>query len=670
MRFNDMVGRSFVVSMALMVSLTLKGQGIRDSVFPIHPVEVTAGRIFMEERAGMKETVIDSSVLRGKINLSLSELLSENTSVFIKDHGRGALATASFRGTAASHTRVKWNGISINTPMAGMIDFSLIPVWIIDGLDLKHGASSLADQSGGIGGSIHIHNSAGWGQGAGFSYLQGIGSYGTFDEYLQLSAGREKIRIKTRLYHNRSMNDYPFINRSTASVDPSTGNLTHPLDTNDHADYARFGLLQEIYWRPLSGHILSLRYWGQNAERTIPHPTSYEGPDNDNLNSQEDIDHRVVGEWKYYRRGGRLMIRSGYTLKQLDYTRLNLVPGLGKVPVILSQSSQQSLLNTLSLSGETAGGFQMEGTLDVDFHDVVSYDSVSGSGYSGKRAETSLFFAIRRNFSERLNLNLMLRQDLVDRRAAPFTPYLGFDLRLRESGDLILKGNIARIHHYPDLNDLYWQPGGNPDLLPEEGFSIESGLEYTYFREGKKLSGEISLFRSDIDNWIIWLPSYRGYWEARNIRRVLAYGMETGLKFSGTIRRFDYRFTGGYALTRSVNYGDPVVWGDDSYGKQLVYIPVHSGNMLVDLRYRKWFITYQYNAYSERFTTSSNDPARRDRLYPYLMNDLVLGKEFHIGRVDLTTELKIFNLFNEHYHTVLYRPMPGRHYHLVVMLRI
>lgn len=662
--------RSFSSFMTLLVSLSLSGQGIRDSVFRINPVEVTADRIFMAERAGMKETEIDTSVLRGKIHLSLSELLSENTSVFIKDHGRGALATASFRGTAASHTRVTWNGININSPMAGMVDFSLIPVWIIDGLDLKHGASSLAEQGGGIGGSIQLHNSAGWGQGTGFSYLQGIGSYGTFDEFVHISAGKGKIRLKTRLYHNRSANDYPFINRSIASLDPVTGKLVHPLDTNRNADYTRFGLLQEVYWRPLPDHIFSIRYWGQNAERTIPNPTSYEGPEDDNLNNQEDTDHRVVGEWKYYHREARLRFRSGYTLKQLDYTRMNLVPGLGSVPVIRSESRQRSLLNSLSLSGETAGGFQLEGTLDVDFHDVVSLDSVSGSGYGRQRAETSLFLAVRRNFADRLNLNLMLRQDVVDRTPAPFTPYMGFDLRLWKGRDLVLKGNVARIHHYPDLNDLYWQPGGNPELLPEEGFSIESGLEYTSIREQQKLSGEISFFRSDIDHWIIWLPSYRGYWEARNIRRVLAYGMEADLKFSGTIRRVDYRVAGGYALTRSVNFGDPVVWGDESYGKQLVYIPVHSGNLLVDLRYRRWFVTYQYNAYSERFTTSSNDPARRDRLYPYLMNDLVLGKEVRIGTIGMTAEVKVFNLFNEQYHTVLYRPMPGRNYHLVVMFRI
>src|SRR5210317_1517496 len=137
-------------------------QGIRDSVFQIEGVSVAAQRIFVKEQAGMKQSHVDSTVLQNKAILSLSDLLSENTSVFIKNHGRGALASASFRGTAASHTQVSWNGININSPLAGMVDFSMIPVYIIDELHLKHGSASVADQSGGIGGSIHMNNSVNW----------------------------------------------------------------------------------------------------------------------------------------------------------------------------------------------------------------------------------------------------------------------------------------------------------------------------------------------------------------------------------------------------------------------------------------------------------------------------------------------------------------------------
>ena len=154
--------RGLILILVFLAYSTLYSQGIQDSVFQIDGVEVRAERIFVKEQAGMKETEIDSVIFKDKVNLSLSDLLSENTAVFIKNHGRGALATASFRGTDASHTRVNWNGIIINSPMAGMVDFSLIPVYIIDELNLKHGSASMEYQSGGIGGSINIQNSVNW----------------------------------------------------------------------------------------------------------------------------------------------------------------------------------------------------------------------------------------------------------------------------------------------------------------------------------------------------------------------------------------------------------------------------------------------------------------------------------------------------------------------------
>ena len=91
---------------------------------------------------------------------------------------------------------------------------------------------------------------------------------------------------------------------------------------------------------------------------------------------------------------------------------------------------------------------------------------------------------------------------------------------------------------------------------------------------------------------------------------------------------------------------------------------------MVNISYHGFYATYQHNSYSERYTTSSNDVTKRDWLYPYFMNDLMFGKAFHIKKATLAAEFKIYNLFNETYHTVLYRPMPGRNYMLMLMFKI
>ena len=398
---------SCYIAMVLCVfALNSRAQNLGDSVFHIEGVTIRAQEIFLKEEAGMKQTRVDSLAIDQKISVSLSRLLSENTPVFIKEHGRGALATASFRGSAPSHTQVSWNGIHINSPMAGMVDFSLIPVYIVDALHLKHGSASLADRSGGIGGSINISNQADWAEKPSLSYMQGIGSFSSFDEFLQLGFGHKKFQSKTRLYHNYSANDYTFVNRAIASRDPVSGLISNPTDTNTNAAYLRYGLLQELYYKPGDRHLFSMKYWGQYADRTIPRPTSYEGPDNSNLNSQEDRDHRLVADWKYYGDFGKLLLRSGYADKALDYKQMNRVPGLGLIPAIWSESRQKSLYNALSYAGETEFDLGWEGKVDMNFHQVLSTDTVSGTGYEGRRRELSDMFAIRKSFVDRFNLNL------------------------------------------------------------------------------------------------------------------------------------------------------------------------------------------------------------------------------------------------------------------------
>jgi len=662
--------RTFMILASLLWALPLLSQGIRDSLFIIEEVEITAESVFLKEEAGVKQTSLDTTVLKEKASLSLSDLLSENTSVFIKSNGRGAMASASFRGTAPSHTLVSWNGISVNSPMLGMVDFSLIPVYIIDDLTLKHGAASLADRGGGIGGSINIENRPDWSERSEIRYIQGIGSYGTYDQFLQVGLGKRKIRSKTRLYHNQSKNDYTFINRGIGNLDPETGVVINPLDTNENADYLRYGLVQELYYRPHSNHLISLIYWGQYADRAIPWPTSYEGPENANLNKQIHEDHKVVARWKYYSPAGKFMLRSGYSGKQMDYFQMRRVPGLGLDPDVYSLSQQNSFLNTFSYEYDINPGLSLEGKMDVDYLDVETIDTVSGIGYHEQRAEFSIFAAVRKSFFDRLNLNLMLRQEWIDGQRVPFIPFLGLDYRIIKGEELVLKASVARNYHQPTLNDLYWQPSGNPDLLPESGFSLEAGLDYQKPFSDHLLTTGLTLYRSSIENWIMWIPSSQMNLVPINIREVLSTGMEIDLGFSGSFENLRYHASGTYAYTRSLNLGDPLVWGDESFGKQLPYIPLHSGNFMLNFSYRSFFVTYQYNAYSERYTTSSNDLSRRDWLYPYFMNDLSLGWELRVKEVGLSTELKIYNLYNEVYHSVLYRPMPGRNFLLVLKLKI
>ena len=77
---------------------------------------------------GVQKTKFDSLALKENIALSMADILTFNSSVFVKSYGRATLSTVAFRGTSPSHTQVTWNGMRINNPMLGMTDFFHHPV--------------------------------------------------------------------------------------------------------------------------------------------------------------------------------------------------------------------------------------------------------------------------------------------------------------------------------------------------------------------------------------------------------------------------------------------------------------------------------------------------------------------------------------------------------------
>ena len=108
---------------------------------------------------GIQKTQLDTTVLHENIALSMADILTYNTSIFVKQYGRATLSTVAFRGTSPSHTQVPWNGMRITSPMLGMTDFSTIPSYFIDDASLLHGTSSVNETGGGLGGLVRLSTS-------------------------------------------------------------------------------------------------------------------------------------------------------------------------------------------------------------------------------------------------------------------------------------------------------------------------------------------------------------------------------------------------------------------------------------------------------------------------------------------------------------------------------
>jgi len=177
-------------------------------------LQVTAQRRLKD--TGVQQTVLDTTVLHQNVAQSMSDILTQHSTLFIKSYGRATEATAEFRGTSPSHTQVLWNGMKINSPMLGTVDFSTIPAYFVDRANLLHGASSLTLTGGGLGGAVDMHTLPLFGEGNMLQYIQGIGSYDTYDQFLRYTYGNDRWSTSTRLVYSTSDNDYRYTNYRTS----------------------------------------------------------------------------------------------------------------------------------------------------------------------------------------------------------------------------------------------------------------------------------------------------------------------------------------------------------------------------------------------------------------------------------------------------------------------
>ncbi len=651
----------------------------RVSRIDIDQIEVVANRPM--KKIGVQETQIATRVLHDNIASQMSDALKFGTSIYVKEYGRATLSTVAFRGTSPSHTQVMWNGMKINSPMLGMVDFSMIPSYFIDDTSLLHGTSSVNATGGGLGGSVVLSTKPADAKGFGLQYIQGIGMWKTFDEYLRLTYGNEHWQSSTRVVYSSSDNDFKYRNymKKTNVYDDDKNIIGqyYPIERNKSCAFHDFHILQEVYYNTGKGNRFGLQAWYLDSRRGVPMLNVDYKDDADYVNEQREQTFRGIVSWDRISKDLKLGAKAGYihTWLGYDYSR-DL--GNGEMARMIES---RSYVNTVygSFDAEYSIGKQwlFTATLSAHQHFVKSQDrniiTQDGNwatvGYDKARAELSGYVSVKWRPVERFGMAVALREEMYGKEWTPVIPAFFLDGVLSKRGNIIAKASVSRNYRFPTLNDLYFLPGGNPDLKKEHGFTYDCGVEFTVGKAGKyKLHGEATWFDSYIDDWIVWLPSFKGFWEPKNIKEVHAYGVE--LK-GGLNVEFDRGWAlsvdGNFSWTPSINHGDPINWADEAIGKQLVYVPEISAAVNGQLTYRTWSLGYKWCHYSERFTTSSNETATKiGRVLPYYMSDVSLEKKLSFGWSDFSLKLMVKNIFDEEYESVLSHPMPGINFEVFI----
>ncbi|MBR5611967.1 MAG: TonB-dependent receptor, partial [Bacteroidaceae bacterium] len=461
----------------------------------LHIPEVTIyGKRPMKD-IGVQKTHMDSVVLKENIALSIADVLTFNSSIFVKSYGRATLSTVAFRGTSPSHTQVTWNGMRINNPMLGMTDFSMIPSYFIDDASLLHGTSSVNETGGGLGGSVKLSTQPAEADGFGLQYIQGIGSFKTFDEFLRLTYGNENWQSSTRIVYSSSPNDYTYRNHDKKEniydEDMNIVGQYYPKEKNRSGAFKDMHLLQEVYYNTRKGDRFGLNAWYIQSNRELPMLTTDYGDENDFENRQRENTFRSILSWDHMRENWKLGMKGGYihTEMKYDYKR---DAGNG---VMTSMTRSRSKVNTFygQTEGEYYIGKKWLFTVNASAHqhfvesrdkNIIRQDGNKAIvGYSKGRTELSGSTSAKWQPTDRVGMSVVLREEMYGEDWTPLIPAFFIDGIVSKKGNIMLKASASRNFRFPTLNDLYFLPGGNPDLKRESGWTYDIGASFAVGKE-------------------------------------------------------------------------------------------------------------------------------------------------------------------------------------------
>lgn len=598
-------------------------------------VEIMSQKI--EKTAGFTVVKVDSAIRADYLTQNLSELISSTTPVFVKSYGQGSLATTSFRGASATHTQVLWNGVNINSPMPGQSDFSQIPVYFVDQVKLYFGAGSIFQTSGGLGGSISIENKVPWNNLLNIELLQEAASFETYRTFAGVKAGNSRFQSSTRVLFASAINNFEFLNIAVSRENP-------PVQIRKDASFLQKGILQELAAKAGKRGIFSAKIWAQQNHREIP-PNILVNASEGNENLTENFVRGLLS-YDYFAGQSVISAQTGILYNFLNYQNKTSLTDAGNTVV--------SSVNSIKSENQVSDRLFINAGLNFNHHQVNS-ENYAGSKI---RDEGSLSLGVNYRVYDRLFVNLMARQEIIDGSFPLATPSFGVKYKILRHKDFTFKFNVARNFHAPTLNDLYWFPGGNANLKNETGYSSETGFGWKKQIEKLAFETNLTAFYTDIQNWIMWQPdSVNSFWTPSNLKNVISQGIEVDVKVSLKTGKANWSYAFGYAFTSAENR-KPISGNDESVEKQLIFVPKNTFNQNLKLNYRNFSLGYSMNFTGKRFTTSDNS-----RYMPaFTLHDLRVGKLVYVGKSTFEVNFTIFNLTGKNYQVIAWQPMPGRNY--------
>jgi len=600
---------------------TLKPVMIHASKAPLPPVS-----IICTIAPGQKIISIDSITLQQYQYQTLANVLAQQVPVFVKSYGFNSLATLSFRGASAAQSSVLWNGVPIQSAALGVTDVSLLPVSLLDKVDVVYGGSSALLGSGNVGGALLLQNNAPVFDTAHRS-LSVSGSAGSFSQYtgaLKMAFNNKKWYFSFNGYGQYAKDNFQY-----------TDLLGVKQDTRNAA-LSGGGAIAQAAYKFADKNVIRLLAWYQYNDRDIPaalfETSSQKNSISSSLRTLLQWD-KEVGSNKWYIKSSlirdQLVYNDAPTLQHSNNTTYQYYQELGWQRHI-NEHSQWLIFVPTQISW-------MKTQLDTLTRSIF---------------KTAIAGAYQAHFfNNKLNVAINARGEVVN-QSSFLLP--GVDASYQLARWLSLRGNVQRTYRTPTLDELYYVPGGNTALKPERGWNEDAGYNVKIGNGAVVFHHDLSAFNRNIKDWILWFGG--AIWTPHNIAEVHSRGVETQNELLWTVHKFIFHVSvnTSYTVATTVTSYIP---NDGSIGKQIPYTPLYNGQANIGFTFKNLYVNYNHTYTGYRYITTDES----EYLSPYQTGNLQLMYSIRaVHPVQLL--LQCNNIWNNHYAIVSYRPMPGINY--------
>lgn len=625
--------------LAILAMLTFpwlgRGQAFSDS---LDAIEVRARRIIQAtplsarwqyySPGGIMDT-LDTDQLNRYGFQTVDALLSDQYPVFVHRYGVNGMSSLRIRGASAAQTQVYWNGIPLQNPAHGQADLSTLAVDLMEEVRLLYGGGGALWGAGHMGGGLYLATPLAWADtGSHFAWRArlGAGSFGQRQTSIQGKGASGKWAYSLGAWQSQARNDFPYEH-------PEKGQRRM-----DHAGFRSRALIAQM-GRRIRGGQIQTSFWWQNSYKELPAALF----ERYSVKTQWEHSYRWSMNLEKSLGRGRAFLIGGWTSDRSRYedSAIDLVSGL-QSHLFFAEAGWEQSLNK---------GRRLRVFIPVQF----SFTRTGDDHRLASQHQEALGLAIHWPFDDhRWVAGLAARLASFDGHRLVL-PSASIQFQPIEKG--ILTMNLQRSYRRPSLFERFLEPGGNPRLLPEQGWGMDLGAVYTLVAGSHQIRHRSTVFARQVQDWIIWMGG--SIWTPHNLNAVFSRGWETDTEWRKASGPIQWTLGVRSAYIRSTQ-GPGSIMGGNLEGYQIPYSPRYRIQALGSAAWRKWSLQYTHGYTGYRFTSLDES----QYLEPYDLGHFRLDWNWEAGSWTGMVQAQVLNCWNQDHRLAAYRPMPGRHWML------